>query len=100
MKQERSEDRIGETMGRNGTLPIFEGGMSLHKRLKVTFNAPVTLGFVIMCFIATLLGVISNGKITQIVFMTYWLESFYWKCIISFASRSHVRRKIWFKRVN
>ena len=58
-------------MGRNGTLPIFEGGMSLHKRLKVTFNAPVTLGFVIMCFIATLLGVISNGKITQIVFMTY-----------------------------
>ena len=58
-------------MGRNGTLPIFEGGMSLHKRLKVTFNAPVTLGVVIMCFIATLLGVISNGKITQIVFMTY-----------------------------
>ena len=71
MKQERSEDRIGKTMGRNGTLPIFEGGMSLHKRLKVTFNAPVTLGFVIMCFIATLLGVISNGKITQIGFMTY-----------------------------
>lgn len=58
-------------MGRNGTLPIFEGGMNLHKRLKVTFNAPVTLGVVIMCFIATLLGVISNGKITQIVFMTY-----------------------------
>ena len=71
MKQERSEDRIGETMGRKGTRPIFEGGMSLHKRLKVTFNAPVTLGFVIMCFIATLLGVISNGKITQIVFITY-----------------------------
>ena len=71
MKQERSEDRIGETMGRNGTLPIVEGGMSLHKRRKVTFNAPVTLGFVIMCFIATLLGVISNGKITQIVFITY-----------------------------
>lgn len=43
----------------------------MHKRLKVTFNAPVTLGFVIMCFIATLLGVISNDKITQIVFMTY-----------------------------
>ena len=43
----------------------------MHKRLKITFNAPVTLGFVIMCFIATLLGVISNGKITQSVFMTY-----------------------------
>ena len=43
----------------------------MHKRLKITFNAPVTLGFVIMCFIATLLGVISNGRITQSVFMTY-----------------------------
>ena len=43
----------------------------MHKKLKITFNAPVTLGFVIMCFIATLLGVISNGRITQSVFMTY-----------------------------
>ena len=43
----------------------------MHKRLKITFNAPVTLGFVIMCFIATLLDVISNGRITQSVFMTY-----------------------------
>ena len=51
--------------------PFLEGGNRLHKRLKITFNAPVTLGFVIMCFIATLLGVISNGRITQSVFMTY-----------------------------
>ena len=43
----------------------------MHKRLKITFNAPVTLGFIIICFIATLLGVISNGKITQSIFMTY-----------------------------
>lgn len=49
----------------------MEGGKSLHKKLKITFNAPVTLGFVIMCFIATLLGVISQGRITQSVFMTY-----------------------------
>ena len=51
--------------------PFLEGGNRLHKRLKITFNAPVTLGFVIMCFIATLLDVISNGRITQSVFMTY-----------------------------
>ena len=43
----------------------------MHKKLKITFNAPVTLGFVIVCFAATLLGVVSNGRITQIVFMTY-----------------------------
>lgn len=49
----------------------MEGEKSLHKKLKITFNAPVTLGFVIICFIATLLGVISNGKITQSIFMTY-----------------------------
>ena len=43
----------------------------MHKKLKITFNAPVTLGFVIICFIATLLGAVSNGRITQMVFMTY-----------------------------
>lgn len=43
----------------------------MHKKLKITFNAPVTLGFVIICFIATLLGTVSNGRITQMVFMTY-----------------------------
>lgn len=43
----------------------------MHKKLKITFNAPITLGFVIICFIATLLGVISNGRITQTLFMTY-----------------------------
>lgn len=49
----------------------MKGGSNLHKKLKITFNAPVTLGFVIICFIATLLGVVSNGRITQMVFMTY-----------------------------
>lgn len=49
----------------------MKGGENLHKKLKITFNAPITLGFVIICFIATLLGVISNGRITQTLFMTY-----------------------------
>lgn len=43
----------------------------MRRRLKITFNAPVTLSFVIICFVATLLGIISNGRITQIIFMTY-----------------------------
>ena len=41
----------------------------MHKKLNITFNAPITLGFVMICFIATLLGVISNGIITQTLFM-------------------------------
>lgn len=41
------------------------------KNIKIKFNAPVTLTFVMICFIATLLGVVSKGRITQIVFMTY-----------------------------
>lgn len=55
--------------------PFLEGGNRLHNKLRITFNAPITLGFVIMCFIATLLGVISNGRITQSVFMTYHTSS-------------------------
>ena len=43
----------------------------MRKKLKITFNAPVTLSFVIICFVATLLGVLSSGKITQMLFMTY-----------------------------
>lgn len=38
---------------------------------KIIFNAPVTLGFVLLCFVATLLGVLSRGRITQMLFMTY-----------------------------
>ena len=49
----------------------MKGGENLHKKLKITFNAPITLGFVMICFIATLLGVISDGRITQTLFMTY-----------------------------
>ena len=43
----------------------------MKKKIKITFNSPVILVFVMLCFIATLLGVISNGKITQEIFMTY-----------------------------
>ena len=43
----------------------------MGKRLKLRFNAPVTLSFVSICFIATLLGIASNGEITKALFMTY-----------------------------
>lgn len=41
------------------------------RQLKITFNAPVVLTFVVICFIATILGIITQGRSTQAVFMTY-----------------------------
>lgn len=41
------------------------------KRLKLSFNAPVTLCFIALCFIATVLGVVSGGVISDMVFTTY-----------------------------
>ena len=55
----------------DGIFPFLKGGDCLHKKLRITFNAPVTLGIVIMCFIAILLGTVSNGRITQSIFMIY-----------------------------
>lgn len=45
--------------------------IELRKKIKITFNARVTLWFVLLCFIVTLLGVITDGKSTYAVFMTY-----------------------------
>jgi GlpG protein len=43
----------------------------MKKKLRITFNAPVTLGFVLICFAATLLGTLTGGASTQVLFMTY-----------------------------
>lgn len=43
----------------------------MKSKIKITFNAPVTLIMVIICFIATLLGMLTLGKSTQLFFMTY-----------------------------
>lgn len=41
-----------------------------HKYI-ITLNAVVVLGYVALCFIATLLGVLSKGKLTTLLFATY-----------------------------
>ena len=41
------------------------------KNLRITFNSPVVLGFVGICFIVTLAGVLTGGYITQILFITW-----------------------------
>ena len=43
----------------------------MKRKIKITFNAPVVLGFAAICFIATLLNYLTNGKSNQMIFMTY-----------------------------
>ncbi len=40
-------------------------------KLKITYNAPVTLGFVFLAFAALILGIVTGGASTQLLFMTY-----------------------------
>lgn len=41
------------------------------RKLRITFNSPVVLIFVLGCFLATVLGVMTGGNITKVLFMTY-----------------------------
>ncbi len=59
--------------------------MAMKKHLKITFNAPMILGFVGICFLATLSNYMTAGEANRILFMTYranplspltWLRSF------------------------
>ena len=43
----------------------------MKKKLKITFNSPVVLTLVFAALVATLLGEVTNGKLTETLFMTY-----------------------------
>ena len=43
----------------------------MKRKFRITINAPVVLGFLFVCFLATLLGIVSDGKITSLLFVTY-----------------------------
>ncbi|MCC8128049.1 MAG: rhomboid family intramembrane serine protease [Clostridiales bacterium] len=43
----------------------------MQGKLRITFNAPVVLSFVLACAVVTLLGVVTSGMTTQMFFMTY-----------------------------
>ena len=46
--------------------------MSYKKKTPIiTFNSPIVLGFVMACFVVTLFGIFSGGRITKLLFMTY-----------------------------
>ncbi|MCR5250449.1 MAG: rhomboid family intramembrane serine protease [Lachnospiraceae bacterium] len=42
----------------------------MKKKFKVTINAPVVLGFALACLIAFILGLVSGGFLTDLLFMT------------------------------
>lgn len=41
------------------------------KKKRISINSPAVLCFVLVCLIATILGTITKGRITQLLFMTY-----------------------------
>lgn len=41
------------------------------KKLKITFNSPIILGFAAICLLATLLNFITRGATNELLFMTY-----------------------------
>lgn len=43
----------------------------IKRKFRITFNAPVVLSLIFICFIATLLGEITRGESTRLIFMTY-----------------------------
>jgi len=48
-----------------------EKSMKIKKNITINFNAPVILGFSFICLIALLLGMITRGNSTKILFITY-----------------------------
>lgn len=43
----------------------------MKKKLKISYNAPVILTFVIICFAVMVVGTLTGGKSTELLFMTY-----------------------------
>ena len=43
----------------------------MNRKLKISLNAPAVLGFSMACVIATLLGMLTNGGSTRLLFSTY-----------------------------
>ena len=66
-------DALGDPVS---AAPVDETSGAKKKRgLRLSFNAPVTLCFVAICFIVTLAGIMTNKQITSAFFATY-LTSF------------------------
>jgi len=43
----------------------------MKKRISITFNAPAVLTFVMICFVVTIIGILTQQKSTVLLFTTY-----------------------------
>ena len=43
----------------------------MKNKLKISYNAPVVLSFVIICFVITIIGVITKNRSTEVFFSVY-----------------------------
>lgn len=43
----------------------------MKNRLKITYNAPAVLSFVFICFAVMLIGILTGGRSSEVLFMTY-----------------------------
>ena len=43
----------------------------MKKKLKISYNAPVALTFILICFATMIIGYLTGGRSTQLLFMTY-----------------------------
>ena len=43
----------------------------MKRRLRISYNAPVILSFVLICFAVTIMGLLTNNKSTELVFSVY-----------------------------
>lgn len=46
----------------------------MHRKIRISYNAPVTLTFILICAVVTLLGYITSGRSTSVLFAVYGLE--------------------------
>lgn len=43
----------------------------MRKKLKITYNSPVILSFVLICLFVTILGIVTQNKSTELLFSVY-----------------------------
>lgn len=49
----------------------YLGLYRMKHKLKISYNAPMILSFVFLCFAVTLIGVLTGGRATRLLFTTY-----------------------------
>lgn len=52
-------------------MELAEWRDNMNKKLKITLNAPVVMVFVLLCLVATIIGVATGGRGTTLLFATY-----------------------------